>query len=64
MSAPPVAQFLVDVCMLEFAKKHNLKGVSVGLYGFLGGLMYGCIYLLCRKNLFIAYPLIWLMFVM
>lgn len=41
-----------------------VKGVSVGLYGFLAGLMYGCVYLLCRKNLFIAYPLIWLMFVM
>lgn len=41
-----------------------VKGVSVGLYGFLSGLMYGCVYLLCKKNLFIAYPLIWLMFVM
>lgn len=36
----------------------------VGLLSCLGGLLYGCVYLSCKKNLFIAYPIILLMFVL
>lgn len=36
----------------------------VGLFACLGGLLYGSVYIICKKNLFIAYPIILLMFVL
>lgn len=36
--------------------------VLVGALSCLSGLMYGVVYLICKKNLYFAYPLIFLMF--
>lgn len=36
----------------------------VGITACLGGLLYGSVYIISKKNLFIAYPLIFLMFVL
>jgi len=36
----------------------------VGILACLGGLLYGCVYIVCKKNLYIAYPIILLMFIL
>lgn len=40
------------------------KDLSVGIFAFLEGLLYGCAYVTSKKNLFIAFPVIFLMFVL
>ncbi|TDT45633.1 hypothetical protein [Fonticella tunisiensis] len=36
----------------------------IGILAFFGGLLYGILYLVSKKNIYIAYPLIFLMFVL
>lgn len=38
--------------------------LSIGVLSSIAGLSYGIIYLVCKKNLYIAYPIIFLMFVL
>jgi len=38
--------------------------LSIGLFAFLGGLLYGSIYIISKKNLYIAFPFILLMFIL
>ena len=40
------------------------KDLSTGLIAFIGGLLYGSVYIICKKNLLIAFPIILLMFVL
>lgn len=51
---------------LTWGLTHALtKGqLYVGVLSAIGGLMYGIAYLLCKKNLYITYPLVFLMFVL
>lgn len=34
----------------------------IGILSFLSGLLYGSVYIICKKNIYIAYPIIFLMF--
>jgi len=36
----------------------------VGIYSSLGGILYGGVYLICKKNVLLAYPIILLMFIL
>ena len=36
----------------------------VGVYSSLGGILYGGVYLICKKNVLLAYPIILLMFIL
>ena len=40
------------------------KDLHTGIIAFISGLLFGSIYIICKKNLYITYPIIFLMFVL